>query len=952
MGNFIKNYCILTACLLMAGTVRASVLTVNNWDGNNVSSNWNQWAVSAASNGNDIVYSWSRTGNLDGGTVNDTLSFDLRLKAWTGSSFDGTNVTLGTVYNIAGDKNLSTNAPNQHFGSGGDLDNNQSFQLGIENISFTQGEGNGWVAGFDGFSAVSRFAGEAGDTFYFGIDHAETITTTNTVANMPYAAPVQVLTVTATDNNNRFRDLDFSFTTTEPVLSPTASSFWFMQTAGTSNLVLNNGRILTNLNSAALSCVGSNDGGKLVYTVTWSGNDVDNDGTADTLSFDLLVEGFTNSTYSYSTNANQSSMTALGGTADATEVNEAWGVFGDADVDAGESLRFSVTNVQVSAPGYVGTFDGFTGLQVKEPGGRDHLLILGEGTGLAGKEFDAATATYTFPAVDRFIVTGAGSFYDYLQWAVSEIHFKISVENPATSNDWDPTDYSDYVVGPMMADEYPAQESYSNYPAFSWDTVPRWLIIRKGSPYTESEVNSMATNYNLIVWEKANGAGFGSIEEGILDTSARIRAVDPSTKNIFYFNSWVHYGGYAANAIYEPYAWEWSNHTTDTNGQEVIYMFKDRYYTHNYSVPGLRNWWVDTMMGMATNDVIDGVFIDKVTQAIPSAYDEYGQPVSDYLTMLDQLDQALPEGKLFLGNTLRNERNYGGRAYMELQDGSYFERWALPNKNAVPAQSDAEALAVTLQLMREGVEKGKIMLFKTGAPDGYGSTQAHLQEHIDWPLALYLIVAETNAYFAYQGGVDATDPDWLWDTSWLPEFNRPLGAPLNDPVKDGFVYTRSYQHVDVWVDLETEEAVLAWDNVDTDSDGLNDLWEYRNFGNTTNAAASANPDGDALNNLGEYALGGNPTNGADVGYLPMAGTSVKGGTNWFEYIHARRKDSSGELGYALETTSNLISNDWSMGSYITLPATGNLDPDYESVTNRIDTTGKTNEFVRLKIEVL
>jgi hypothetical protein len=116
--------------------------------------------------------------------------------------------------------------------------------------------------------------------------------------------------------------------------------------------------------------------------------------------------------------------------------------------------------------------------------------------------------------------------------------------------------------------------------------------------------------------------------------------------------------------------------------------------------------------------------------------------------------------------------------------------------------------------------------------------------------------------------------------------------------------------------------------------------------------ATNNPDSDELNNLGEYALGGDPTNGADIGYLPTSGTVAEGGSNFFECVHARRKDSAGELSYVLESTSDLVSSNWTAGSYVTLPSTGNLDTDYEAVTNRIDTSGKTNEFIRLKVEAL
>jgi hypothetical protein len=52
------------------------------------------------------------------------------------------------------------------------------------------------------------------------------------------------------------------------------------------------------------------------------------------------------------------------------------------------------------------------------------------------------------------------------------------------------------------------------------------------------------------------------------------------------------------------------------------------------------------------------------------------------------------------------------------------------------------------------------------------------------------------------------------------------------------------------------------DGVDTDSDGMPDLWEMQYFGNSTNAVASLDSDGDRTDNLTEYIAGTNPTNAA------------------------------------------------------------------------------------------
>jgi len=150
-----------------------------------------------------------------------------------------------------------------------------------------------------------------------------------------------------------------------------------------------------------------------------------------------------------------------------------------------------------------------------------------------------------------------------------------------------------------------------------------------------------------------------------------------------------------------------------------------------------------------------------------------------------------------------------------------------------------------------------MIFFKTGANSAASSAE-EMEAHMPYHLAIYLMVAEEYSYFAYQDTVNALEDDFQWETSWMPEFSRPLGEPLAGPVKDGYVYTRSFEHVDAWVNLATEEAVLAWDSVDADEDGLDDQWEFRHFGDKTIADPQGNPDGDDLTNAEEYIAGTNP----------------------------------------------------------------------------------------------
>ena len=107
--------------------------------------------------------------------------------------------------------------------------------------------------------------------------------------------------------------------------------------------------------------------------------------------------------------------------------------------------------------------------------------------------------------------------------------------------------------------------------------------------------------------------------------------------------------------------------------------------------------------------------------------------------------------------------------------------------------------------------------------------------------------------------------------------------------------------------------------------------------------ALADSDGDGLDNLSEFALGGNPADPSSQGRFPMFGKH----SDVFRYVYPRRRNSG--LSYWLETSDNLISNDWKTSGYVELPMVGNLDADFEAVTNEIPTTN-THTFIRLQIE--
>lgn len=119
----------------------------------------------------------------------------------------------------------------------------------------------------------------------------------------------------------------------------------------------------------------------------------------------------------------------------------------------------------------------------------------------------------------------------------------------------------------------------------------------------------------------------------------------------------------------------------------------------------------------------------------------------------------------------------------------------------------------------------------------------------------------------------------------------------------------------------------------------------------TNALLEADVEnggvGDGYNNLVEYALGMNPTN-SDAGSRESVGTTVDGGTNYFEYVHSRRSDFAVQgLSYLLIDSTNLVDAVSFTNTQDQIHVGPAVD-GYEPVTNRYR-TGDPVKFIKLRI---
>lgn len=242
----ISNKIIGSVCLLVGTSLaHAATVSISGWEQRHIDSatgivGTNSGGLTStvhSFDGTDSIFTFTFVGDLDGtGIANDTFTYDLRLEAYTGSTFDPAtgDVTLGTVYDLTQDG--APTSTNQHFGPGFDIDADQSFAVSIENISYVRGEvASGVFAfvdqtfSFDGFTEASRFGVNAANTLYAGEAGAEVL---NPAAADIGFTPTTDLVITSAAGSSRVRDLDFSFTVGEALAIPEPTSSLLLGLAG------------------------------------------------------------------------------------------------------------------------------------------------------------------------------------------------------------------------------------------------------------------------------------------------------------------------------------------------------------------------------------------------------------------------------------------------------------------------------------------------------------------------------------------------------------------------------------------------------------------------------------------------------------------------------------------------------------------------------------------------
>lgn len=359
----------------------------------------------------------------------------------------------------------------------------------------------------------------------------------------------------------------------------------------------------------------------------------------------------------------------------------------------------------------------------------------------------------------------------------------------------------------------PLYSQHAGYPNFSWDTVPVYIHYGDPNGYTDEAIEFIASHSDFVCMEKSQGKNVhGSVEKGQIADAKRLKAANPDIKVLFYWNTFLDYGGYDAHEVYQQHP-EWWLRNLDGELDFKTGQLK----RYDLSNPEVREWWTDVVEAAVANGPCDGVFMDAFPQITAAAnkrlwgdakFEAIQQGLMDVLKLTRE--KSGPNA-ILMYNGIRNTDTLSfGMQYLDMADATTIEHFGY-FQSASP-----DAMARDMAAMSEAGKRGKIVVFKAWPGfawiDGDKMKRPHeellaeARRNITFPLACFLVAAQPWSYFCYTWGYQETHGS----LDWYPEFDKPLGKPLGDAQIDGFIYTREFEHCKVWVDLEAKEARIEW----------------------------------------------------------------------------------------------------------------------------------------------
>ncbi|WP_298946157.1 putative glycoside hydrolase [uncultured Polaribacter sp.] len=360
-------------------------------------------------------------------------------------------------------------------------------------------------------------------------------------------------------------------------------------------------------------------------------------------------------------------------------------------------------------------------------------------------------------------------------------------------------------------------------PAFSWDKMPLYMHVRKSTAFTNKEIKYLA-KFPLITLEKTTGSKtYGSTENGTLAASKAIKKINPYTKVLYYKNVVINWRGYKEDDLFlkeNPQAYLFntlSKKALMSNGRTGFFDISQEY---------VRKYWLNHVKKITESPFIDGVFMDaNIKVLVPGFFknkvgvEKQKAIKAGYFSMMKNLKSQLGNDNLLIANMIRARPDFknSGREFLKYFDGSYLEGF---DKGGF-GTTYADYLAKGIEAFQKSAREGKVIAMSIGLGKSLKGEHIgiddlresveineNLNSRLDYVLALFLVCAEKYSYvYPHDGYKSNTSATWL---KTFPQYEKPLGKPLGFAKRNGYIYTRQFEHLDVWLDIENKTAKLNY----------------------------------------------------------------------------------------------------------------------------------------------
>jgi len=372
----------------------------------------------------------------------------------------------------------------------------------------------------------------------------------------------------------------------------------------------------------------------------------------------------------------------------------------------------------------------------------------------------------------------------------------------------------------------------SKYPEFSWDKMPLYMHLRKVEPFTDKELDYLA-QFPLITLEKTTGSKtYGGTEKGSIEAAKAIKAVNPKAKILYYRNSIINWPSYRND---EKFIKKNPDALLVNSLGEYALMRDKKTKFFDISKKNVRAYWLNHAITHANNPYIDGIFIDASYKVLTNfmKYRKVDQAKRDalkagYYDMMGTLKKEIGDNKLIISNILRvrpDPELENGRKLLPYTHGSYIETF---ENNAFGMSYEdylAKGIATLQQSAREGniialtLGLGEALEFETEGMDDRRKAlniDEDIKDRLDYLLAIFLVCAEKYSYVYLHDGFNVNtikktgkSASKVWMKTF-PQYENRLGPPKGPAKQEGYIYTRSFEYLDVWLDVKNQKARLNW----------------------------------------------------------------------------------------------------------------------------------------------